>query len=52
MSIHPRSMVISIGTGVELGSALVPDVVCCVISSINVVGFAPIGIGIDMPGMG
>ena len=40
-------MAMSIGMGVEFGSALVPEVVCCSIASINVAGFA----FMVMPGM-
>src|SRR6185312_10893446 len=38
ISIQPSFMVMSIGVGVELGSALVPHVACCVIASTNVLG--------------
>lgn len=46
ISIHSPRMLISIGMGVEFGSALVPDVACCSIASTNDVGSAPIVIGI------
>ena len=35
-------MLIIIGTGVEFGSALVPDVACCSIASVNDFGSPPI----------